>query len=488
MAIQKIVPTAAPAVSLPGMSSLPVLQLPSPLVDPLRRFFLPYSRAQRAGLAIVDLLLLFLAGAMAVALVEPFTTDGALIARAASFALVGMIGLYAADCYDARGILGARELAARVLVGVILAAPANALCVLALPAVAVSGFTLAVASFLAALTLLPVRMAEDTLLRRLGLAVDRIVVIGTGASALECVRLLAGVEGDDKVLGWVGPRSRGVPGLKRLGSYRALGPLAGKRGVTRVIVDAKALGAESGEAVMAVREAGLPWVEATELLERLNGKLDLSRLDPRLIVYANGLEAGVPEAVAFHRIFEVLFSGLIIALLSPVLLVTAILIKLESPGSALFQQVRTGRGGRPFTIFKFRTMRNDAEAAGPQWAKQNDPRVTRLGKILRKTRLDELPQFFNVFKGDMSFIGPRPERPVFVEKIAAVEPAYRLRHVVRPGITGWAQVKYRYGATMEDSIEKLRFDLYYVFRWSPLLDLEVVLETVKVMLKGSNDH
>jgi len=382
--------------------------------------------------------------------------------------------------------------AARVLTGVILAAPANALCVLALPAIAVSGFTLALASLLAAATLVPVRLAEDTLLRRLGLAQDRIVVIGTGASALECAKRLAGLEGDDRILGWVGPRRpaplAAVPGLKRLGSYRALAPLAWRRGVTRVIVDAKALGAESGSALMAVREAGLPWVEATELLERLSGKLDLSRLDPRLIVYANGLEAGVPEAVAFHRIFEVILGAIILALLSPILLLTAIAVKLESPGPALFKQIRTGRGGRPFTIYKFRTMRQDAEARGAQWATANDPRVTRLGRILRKTRLDELPQFFNVFKGDMSFVGPRPERPVFVEKIAAIEPAYRLRHVVRPGITGWAQVKYRYGATVEDSIEKLRYDLYYVFRWSPLLDLEVVLETVKVMLKGSNDH
>jgi exopolysaccharide biosynthesis polyprenyl glycosylphosphotransferase len=184
-----------------------------------------------------------------------------------------------------------------------------------------------------------------------------------------------------------------------------------------------------------------------------------------------------------------ILSGIILILLSPILLVTALVVKLESPGPALFKQERTGRGGRSFTIFKFRTMRNDAEAQqGPTWAKKDDPRVTRLGKLLRKTRLDELPQFWNVFRGDMSFVGPRPERPFFVEKIASAEPAYRLRHVVRPGVTGWAQVKYRYGATVEDSIEKLRYDLYYVFRWSPLLDLEVVLETVKVMLRGSNDH
>jgi exopolysaccharide biosynthesis polyprenyl glycosylphosphotransferase len=463
-------------------------RFPAALADPLRRFFLPYSRTQRAGLAIVDALLLFFAGAVAIVALEPFKTDGAVIARAATFALGGMLGLFAADCYDARGILGPRELAARVLVGIVVAAPANALCVLALPALAVHATTLALSTFVAALTLVPVRVGEDVVFRRLGLAQDRIVILGVGTAALECARRVGGVEGDERILGWVGPRGVPVPGLRRLGGWRALGPLSRKRGVTRAIVDAKALGPAAPDAVVAVRDAGLPWVEATELLERLTGKLEPSRLDPRLIVYANGLEAGVPEAVAFHRVFEIVLSGIILVLLSPLLALTAIAIKLESRGAALFTQLRTGRGGRPFTIYKFRTMREDAEAAGPQWAKQNDPRVTRLGRILRKTRIDELPQFWNVFTGDMSFVGPRPERPVFVEKIAAQEPAYRLRHVVRPGITGWAQVKYRYGATLDDAIEKLRYDLYYVFRWSPLLDLEVILETVKVMLRGSNDH
>jgi exopolysaccharide biosynthesis polyprenyl glycosylphosphotransferase len=477
-------PVASPATSTPH----PVLPGVPSLADPLRHFFLPYSRAQRAGLAIVDLILIFLSGALAVLVVEPFTTDGRIIARAATFAIVGMVGLFTADCYDARGIVGPRELAARVLLGIVIAIPANALAFVALPAVAVSGPTLALATLVAVLTLLPIRLVADVLLRRLGMARDRLVLVGHGQAALECTRLLSTVEAGERILGWVGPRTKGVPGMKRVGSYRALAALGRKRGVTHVIVDARALDGEASKAIVAIREAGLPWVEATELLERLMGKIDLARLDPRLIVYANGLEAGVPEAVAFHRVFEVVLSGLIIALLSPVLLLTALVVKLESPGPALFTQTRTGRGGRPFKIYKFRTMRHDAEAAGPQWAQQNDPRVTKLGRILRKTRLDELPQFFNVFKGDMSFIGPRPERPVFVEKISAVEPAYGLRHVVRPGITGWAQVKYRYGATVEDAIEKLRFDLYYVFRWSLLLDLEVLLETCKVMLCGSNDH
>lgn len=477
---------------LPPTLAAPPLPAPPPIARrataPLRRFFLPYTRSQRAGLAILDVLVLALAGLAAGAALEPFAGDGLLLARAAVFALVGMIGLFAADCYDARGFVGPTELAARILLGIMTALPANALAFLVLPAIGLHAPALGLASLLAAATLLPARAAADQALRSLGLASERIVLVGVGPRALECVAAIERLEGADRVLGWVGPRSRGVPGSRRLGGYRALAALAARRGVTRVIVDPEALGAETDGALAALADAHLPWVEAGDLLERLVGRIDLGRLDPRLLVFADGLDVGLPEALALRRLAEVLAASVLLALVSPVLLVAAIAIKLESPGPALYSQVRTGRGGREFTIWKLRTMRADAERDGATWARKNDPRVTGLGRILRKTRLDELPQLANVWKGDMSFIGPRPERPVFVREIAARQPLFRLRHVVRPGITGWAQVRYRYGATFEDSVEKLRHDLYYVFRWSPLLDLEIVVQTFKVMLQGSNDH
>jgi exopolysaccharide biosynthesis polyprenyl glycosylphosphotransferase len=492
-AIERSPATPSPAPDPIQPAVLPATQAARPFVPPspgaLRRFFLPYTRAQRAALGLLDVAVLFLAATAAMAALEPFAGDALGLLRALVFALVGALGFFAADCYDARGFVAPTELAARVILGILTALPANALAALAVPAVSLPAHVLGLASILAAATLLPVRAAADLALRRLGVASERIVLVGVGRRALECAAAIAAVEGPERVLGWVGPRGAGVPGWKRLGSYRALGPLAGRRGVTRAIVDPEALGPEgTGPALAELSEAGLPWVEAGELLERLTGRLDLSRLDPRLLVHANGLEVGVPEVLAVRRVFEMAASALLLVLVSPVLLAAAIAIKLESPGPAVFKQVRTGRGGRPFTIVKLRTMRADAEKAGAAWAQKNDPRVTKLGRFLRKTRLDELPQLWNVFRGDMSFVGPRPERPVFVEKIAAVEPAFRLRHVVRPGVTGWAQVRYRYGATLEDSIEKLRHDLYYVFRWSPLLDVEVILETFKVVLKGSNDH
>jgi lipopolysaccharide/colanic/teichoic acid biosynthesis glycosyltransferase len=166
------------------------------------------------------------------------------------------------------------------------------------------------------------------------------------------------------------------------------------------------------------------------------------------------------------------------------MLLTAVIVGLESPGPILYRQERVGENGRIFTLFKFRSMRLDAENGTPVWAKERDERVTRVGRFIRLTRLDELPQLWNVLRGDMSFVGPRPERPFFVEQLAAVIPFYMERHAVKPGVTGWAQVKYRYGSSVEDAMEKLRYDLYYIKHLSIVFDLTIVVDTVKVILSG----
>jgi lipopolysaccharide/colanic/teichoic acid biosynthesis glycosyltransferase len=179
-------------------------------------------------------------------------------------------------------------------------------------------------------------------------------------------------------------------------------------------------------------------------------------------------------------------AAALLVILAPLLALLALLIRLDSPGSALFRQQRVGRGGRPFELYKLRTRRVDAEAAtGPVWAApENDQRVTRVGRVLRKLRLDELPQLVNVFRGEMSFVGPRPERPHFVEQLRKVIPYYDERHNVPPGITGWAQVKFGYGSTIEDSERKLQFELYYIKNMSFFLDLAIILDTLKVILIG----
>lgn len=188
---------------------------------------------------------------------------------------------------------------------------------------------------------------------------------------------------------------------------------------------------------------------------------------------------------AAKRVVDVFLaaSGLIVA--APILLLAMIFIRLESPGSALYSQLRMGLYNRPFRIWKLRSMRNDAEDHGAQWAQRNDPRVTRLGRWLRLTRLDEAPQFFNVLRGEMSFVGPRPERPEFVETLAKEIRFYPQRHLVKPGITGWAQINYPYGATAEDALNKLKYDLYYLKHASPLLDLQIILRTIGALMKGA---
>jgi exopolysaccharide biosynthesis polyprenyl glycosylphosphotransferase len=186
------------------------------------------------------------------------------------------------------------------------------------------------------------------------------------------------------------------------------------------------------------------------------------------------------------RTFDIVVSIIILLLALPVMLFTAACIVLEDGGPLIYSQERVGKGGRSFKVLKFRSMGSDAEKGGkPQWAAQNDPRVTRVGGIIRKLRIDELPQLWNVFKGEMSFVGPRPERPYFVEQLSADIPYYNVRHSIKPGITGWAQVRYGYGASVEDAVQKLQYDLYYVKNNSLFLDLLVLIDTLKVVLFGS---
>jgi exopolysaccharide biosynthesis polyprenyl glycosylphosphotransferase len=184
--------------------------------------------------------------------------------------------------------------------------------------------------------------------------------------------------------------------------------------------------------------------------------------------------------------FSISFIGVVI--LAPLIFIISILIKLESPGPVFYTQERVGKNGRRFKLFKFRSMVENAEEKGPVWAIENDSRITRVGLWLRKTRLDEVPQMINIFKGDMSFVGPRPERPFFVEQLKKEIPYYDQRHTVQPGVTGWAQIRYPYGASKEDALEKLKYDLYYIKNLSFIFDLFIIVETAKVVLFGKGSR
>lgn len=232
-----------------------------------------------------------------------------------------------------------------------------------------------------------------------------------------------------------------------------------------------------------LRVGGVRIEDASSAIASLTGRVWIETVRPSWFVYTDGFRrSSFTEAI--KRALDLALGLIGLAITAPIMAVTAILIKFDSPGPCLYRQTRVGLGGRTFEVLKFRSMRVDAEAGGAQFAKQGDARVTRLGNVLRKYRLDELPQFINVIRGEMSFVGPRPERPVFVEQFRQVIPYYDERHSVRPGLTGWAQVRYPYGAGVEDTFRKLEYDLFYLQNMSILFDVFIVFETVRTVLFG----
>ncbi|GIL39039.1 TIGR03013 family XrtA/PEP-CTERM system glycosyltransferase [Roseiterribacter gracilis] len=233
--------------------------------------------------------------------------------------------------------------------------------------------------------------------------------------------------------------------------------------------------------LLAARMNGLAVIDYQTFCERETGRLDLEALQPSWLIFSSGFTQGAISA-AVKRAFDIIVASAMLILTLPLMLITAVLIKAESEGPIFYRQERVGLNGRSFNVLKFRSMRVDAEKAGVQWARANDNRVTRVGAFIRKVRIDELPQLLNVLKDDMSFIGPRPERPFFVEQLTQAIPFYRERHSVKPGITGWAQVNYPYGASLEDARNKLSYDLYYVKNRSLFLDLIILISTVRVIL------
>ncbi len=229
--------------------------------------------------------------------------------------------------------------------------------------------------------------------------------------------------------------------------------------------------------------SGIEVVDMLTFFERQGGKIRLDLLHPSWLIFSDGFLNGFFQSYT-KRVFDIVASLALLTLTWPIMIIAAIAIKLESPGSILYRQVRVGQNWRLVQVLKFRSMCNDAEKDGPQWAGKNDSRVTRIGAFIRKTRIDELPQLYNVLKGEMSFVGPRPERPMFVEQLSQTIPYYAERHRVRPGITGWAQIRYAYGSTEKDAVEKLQYDLYYVKNYSLFLDLLILFQTVEVILWG----
>ena len=234
--------------------------------------------------------------------------------------------------------------------------------------------------------------------------------------------------------------------------------------------------------LLRIKTTGVHVNDFSTFIERETGRVDLDTVNPSWLIFSDGFSSGRAVSSFAKRVFDLLASGLLLLLSAPVIALFALLVKLDSKGPAFFRQTRVGLFGQTFDVIKLRSMRTDAEAGGAQWAQKDDPRVTRLGKFIRLTRIDELPQTWSVLKGEMSFVGPRPERPEFVSALEEQLPYYAERHMVKPGITGWAQINYPYGASIEDSRHKLEYDLYYAKNYTPFLDLLILLQTLRVVL------
>lgn len=320
-----------------------------------------------------------------------------------------------------------------------------------------------------------------TWLTQLPILVERVYVLGTGESAQRLVQgLRQNPEIGVEIASWTG-KMEGAVTRESVAAH--LMEAVHKQKVHRVIVampDRR--GTIPMQELLQLRMQGVKIEEATSWLEKMSGKIEVENLYPSWLVFGQGFRRST-AFILVRRAISIVISVIGLVLTLPLIPLIILAIRLDSKGPVFYTQARVGKGGLVFNVVKFRTMRQDAEAAnGPQWADDKDPRVTRVGKFLRSLRLDEIPQLWCVLKGDMAFVGPRPERPEFIEWLSKEIPFYGVRHMVRPGLTGWAQVKYKYGSTVEDAREKLQYDLFYIKNASIGLDLLIMFLTVKTVL------
>ncbi|MFO1320397.1 MAG: TIGR03013 family XrtA/PEP-CTERM system glycosyltransferase [Burkholderiales bacterium] len=318
----------------------------------------------------------------------------------------------------------------------------------------------------------------------------RILVLGTGPEALSVQKALQGMSRSGVTLTGFFPINANVPGAvpaeRVINTAASLEDAVRKLKVNEVIV---ALQEQRGgllpvSQLLNCRLRGVRVTDLSGFFERVTGEVPVGSLKASWLIYGDGFRQGWSRRFV-KRAFDLIASVVLLAIAGPIMLLAGLAIYAESGRPIIFRQERVGLGGRAFMLLKFRSMRTDAEKDGvPKWASTGDPRVTRVGRFIRRTRIDELPQIFNVLTGEMSFVGPRPERPFFVSQLTEQVPYYGARHTVKPGLTGWAQVRYSYGASVEDAVRKLQYDLYYVKNHSVFLDLVILVSTIKVVLMG----
>jgi sugar transferase (PEP-CTERM system associated) len=397
------------------------------------------------------------------------------------------ICFYYNDLYDLTVVHSSRELLIRLLQAAGAASILIALLYLVIPSLAIGNgiFVSSLVIFLVAI------VAWRLLFNRLAYAShleERVLIVGYGTTARMVARQIqAQHDFGYRVVGFINDQEHGHGMLNpaMLGAAEDIPRIVQDYDVDRIVVGlADRRGHLPISELLQAKLSGIQVEDATTTYERLTGKILIDDLKPSWLIFSDGFVISRWTRM-LKRGFDLLLASVGFILAAPLTLLTALAVYLDSDGPVLYSQERVGELGKTFLVYKFRSMRVDAEQGGrPIWAKDGDDRVTRVGRIIRKTRLDELPQLWNVLRGDMSFVGPRPERPFFVEQLAREIPFYQQRHAVKPGLTGWAQVKYQYGSSIEDAMEKLRYDLYYIKHLSIALDLSIVFDTVKVIVFG----
>jgi sugar transferase (PEP-CTERM system associated) len=406
------------------------------------------------------------------------------VAMLAAFILTTMtaMGLYDSDMREAVGLTLLRLLLAFVL-GLVLAG----LAITLMPSLALGPNALMTAFAVALVGSVVTRLVVVGWISPHAFQ-RRVLVLGTGSRAASVEDLIRGKDNYTKIVGYLSTQAaqNHVDTGRILTRTESLLETVTRHRVNEVVIAVRDRrgGVLPVQELLECRLRGIAITDLASFFERERCQLHLESLNMSWMIFGEGFRQGfIRETV--KRFFDVATSAALVLLTLPIMLVAALCIYFEDSGPIFYRQERVGQGGRVFTIFKFRSMRNDAERDGrPRWAGTNDDRTTAVGRVIRKLRIDELPQILNVLRGDMSFVGPRPERPFFVEQLASKIPYYAARHSIKPGITGWAQVRYPYGASLDDAVEKLQYDLYYVKNHTLFLDIMVLIETVQVVLWG----
>ena len=462
------------------------------------RIFRHYVPAQLLLLAAVEAAILILSIYLAVALrfagvdAADLLSGGPIIARALLFACVMLVTMTAFGLFTRESQTGDLGYYVRFLASFAVGGIAMTFIFYLLPDLLLGRGVMALAFLFAFVgtalnRLVFVRLVDMNALKR------RLLVLGTGTRAAQIGNLFEQDEDVRRKFHLVGylaltktAHHPHVPREKLLEHNGSLLAIASRHLADEIVVAIRDR-RNGGLNIDELLECKLEGIEVTDIssfFERETGHVQLDSLNPSWMVFSDGFSRTSTKSTT-KRIFDILVSLLLLVATLPVTLLTALLIVLESGLPIFYRQQRMGECGQVFGVLKFRSMRQNAEMAGvPQWAKQNDSRVTRIGSVIRKLRIDELPQVINVLKGDMSFVGPRPERPYFVQQLATQIPFYLNRHTIKPGITGWAQIRYPYGSTVEDAMHKLQYDLYYAKNHSLFLDLIILFQTAQVVLFG----